>query len=276
VFLAGAVHVQGPGGQAAPAHRYLPDARPGHELGSQRLRHRPVCEVGRGLGPVRTSPAAGPAQHAGLKVPVWPRGDGVGCGPPVPAEIVVRPGYSTPRLAERQRWEGRRIARWVGGVTLQPRNGEVLVHAVIVWFEVVVGKRPVVRDAVERADAEVRREEARPLAAVEDRAPAHRVVHQGDHLRPRLVYRIVGRPTAHVGARVPLLEGGDLPVRLRPPVGRRIRPLTLLQTNHRNPHLRESLGRHRTGGTSAHDDDVSPFPHRASRRACRAYRPARS
>ena len=59
--------------------------------------------------------------------------------------------------------------------------------------QILVGQRPVVGDAVERADAKVRRHVPLPMGRVEHAAAADRVVQDRGDVRIRIVDRIVGR-----------------------------------------------------------------------------------
>jgi hypothetical protein len=58
------------------------------------------------------------------------------------------------------------------GLAREPADRELRVGGVEPGREVGVGERPVVGDAVERADAEVRRAQPAPVGVEEDRAAA--------------------------------------------------------------------------------------------------------
>ena len=138
------------------------------------------------------------------------------------------PGDLEAAGADRQRRQRRILAAGrVGRVAAHARDAEVPVAPLVVRQQLVVGQRPVVGDAVERADAEVRRQHPRPGAGEDQHRAADRREHQRRDLGVGLVDRVVLGQAADVRAGRPLLAHGELPVELGrrgTPPGRASRP----------------------------------------------------
>ena len=108
--------------------------------------------------------------------------------------LVVAARDLQPGRPDRQRRHRRVLGvRRIGRVAGQTGDAEVAVGPVEVRQQLEVVDRPVVGDAVERADAEVGRQRARPGAGEDDRRAADRVVHERRDRRVVLDDRVVLR-----------------------------------------------------------------------------------
>ena len=142
-----------------------PDAGAGHEPGAEGDRLRPVGQVGRRLGALVAARLAGAPLDARPPAVVRRRVDRVELRPPVPAELRVAAGDLQPGRPDRQRRHRRVLGVGrVGRIARQARHAELAVGPVEVRQQLEVVDRPVVGDAVERADAEVGRQGPRPGA----------------------------------------------------------------------------------------------------------------
>src|SRR6516225_22455 len=66
------------------------------DLNTQRQVLGPVGAIDRSLGALDAAPHAGPPLGTGAERFVGTSGNGIGSRPPVPAELVVRPGHAPP------------------------------------------------------------------------------------------------------------------------------------------------------------------------------------
>ncbi len=223
-------------------------------------RLRPVGQVRRRLGAFAAALLAGAALDARMAPVVGDRQDRVGLRPPVPAQPGVGPGDLQPARPERERRQRRVLAPGrVGRVAAHARDAEVPVAPLVVRQQLVVGQRPVVGDAVERAHPEVRRQHPRPGAGEDQHRAADRRVHQRRHLGVGLVDRVVLGQAADVGARRPLLAHDELPVELGAAVLAPVVPVALLEADHGEPGLGEPPRDDATGCAGADDQDVCGF-----------------
>ena len=216
---------------------------------------RPVGDVGAGLG------ALGAARRAVAEVDalraafVRRRGDGGVGGPPVPAELVHRPGVVRAGLAERNR-RHRRLVRRHAGIAGQARDAHHAVVLVVEAFQRPVVDRPVVGDAIERLHLEVRRMHARPVRRVDHRAAAD-AVEVGDlHRRVVVVHRIVGVAPAAVREDVEIGVAPRLPVAAVAGEVGRLHPVALLQAEDAHLGLGEAPGDGRARGAGADDQHI--------------------
>ena len=157
-------------------------------------------------------------------------------GHQVPAELVHRLTEARARLAQRQR-RHRRLLRRIGGIAGETGDAH---HAIVLGEERLqrrIVDRPVVGDAVERADLEIRGVQAREMRRVHDGAAADAVeVHDLDR-RIGVVDRIVGRPRAAIGTDGEIAEQARLPIT---PVARiigRLHPIALLEAEDPHPRI---------------------------------------
>ena len=179
VLAAVAVDPGRAGRQAPRVGLDLADAGAGHEPRAEGDRLGPVGQVGRRLGALVAARLAGAPLDARPAAVVGDRIDRVELGPPVPAELGVRPRDLQPGRPDRERRHRRVLGVGrVGRVAGQAGHAELAVGPVEVRQQLEVVDRPVVGDPVERADAEVGRQRARPGAGEDDRRAADRVVHQ--------------------------------------------------------------------------------------------------
>ena len=128
-------------------------ARPGDRL-------RPVGQVGRRLRALVAARLARAALDARPAPVIRDRVDRVELRPPVPAELGHAAAIPSPPTRSAAAASARPRCRRIGRVARQPGHAEVAVGPVEVRQQLEVVDRPVVGDAVERADAEVRRERA--------------------------------------------------------------------------------------------------------------------
>ena len=174
---------------------------------------RPVRDVGRTLRAFVAARPARPALHARVAAVVLGRQDRVVLGPPVPAEARVCARASASPARPIGNGGQRRVgAGWVHRVATEPGDPELPVGLLVVGRELLVREGPVVGDAVLGAGAEVGRQQARPHRAVEHGAAADAVEVAEHQVGVVEVDGVVGRPTAHVRRRRPLLAGLELPV----------------------------------------------------------------
>ena len=249
-----------PGGvDGDPAH-----PGPHHQPGPGRDGLGPVGQVGGGLGPLGAAGGTHAPLHAPPPAVVGGRQDGVGLGPPVPAQAVVALGHPAPGPAQRQRRQRVVDAIGVGGVAAQARDADLAVDLVVVGGQLEVVDGPVVGGAVEAADPEVAGEHPGPGPGVDHRAAAHRVEHQRGDVGLVLVDGVVGGQAAHVGAGRPALPDGQLPIALGAPEVAAVGPVALLQAHHREAPLAQVAGHDPAGRAGADDQRVGGVGHRSS------------
>ena len=236
------------------------DAGAGDEPRAERDRLRPVGQVGRRLGALVAARLAGAPLDARPAAVVGDRVDRVELRPPVPAELRVAAGDLQPGRPDRQRRHRRVLGVGrVGRVARQAGDAELAVGPVEVRQQLEVVDRPVVGDAVERADAEVGRQRARPGAGEDDRRAADRVVHERRDRRVVLDDRVVLREAADVRAGRPVLAGLQLPVELVARIVGAVEPAALLQADDLKPGLGQAQGHDAAGRAGADDQDVRGF-----------------
>ena len=220
----------------------------------------PVGQVGRGLGTLVAALLAGAALDAGTPSVVRHREDGIGLRPPVPAQPCVRASDLEPARADGQRRQRRVLAAGrIGRVAAHAGDAELAVGPLVVRPQLGVVERPVVGDAVERADPEVGRQHARPGAGEDEHRAADGRVHEGRDLGVRLVDGVVLGQAADVRAGRPLLAHGQLPVELRAAVLGLVVPVALLQADDPEARLGEPAGDDAAGGACADDEDIRGF-----------------
>ena len=219
-------------------------------------RRGPVRQVGAGLRPRRAPGQAGAVAQAAGPVPVLARGDGVGAGPPVPAELVHALGCLAADLADRERWQRVGLAGWVRRVVAEAGRTDLAVHPLVVGQELGVVKGPVVGDSVQGPHLEVGRQESGPVSCIQDRAAADTAVHQRVDVGLRGVHRIVSRACADVRIRVPLLLLDKLPLGFVAREGTGRRPVALFEAHDRESAFRERLDGDRAGGAGPDHQDV--------------------
>ena len=227
----------------------------GHQSRPGGRRLGPVGEVERGLGPGGAPALAHPPPDALAHV-LEPRGrDGLGARPPVPPELVHRPGHvqaGRPERVGRQR----EVLRRVGGVAAQPGHPDEGVDAVVVRREVLVADRPVVGHAVQRAHAEVRRQEPLPVRSVHDARAADGPEHAERRVRAAQLQRVVLRAAPHVRLPVPRRAGEELELGLAARQLARLHPVALLQAHHGEPAGRQRVRHDGAGRPGSDDQDV--------------------
>ncbi len=151
------------------------NACPRHELGAALHELRPMRDVHGALGAFGTAPHAGGTLLTRLERAVGARRDGVRPRPPMPAELIVCARHASAHRAEGRGRQRRTLPGRKRRIACQSRHAEVRLDAFVEGREVLVGQRPVVRDAVERAHAEVGRHVALPVRRVNDRAATDRI-----------------------------------------------------------------------------------------------------
>src|SRR6266851_5488152 len=97
--------------------------------------------------------------------------------------------------------------------------------------QVLVREGPVIGDAIERANAKVRRQKGRPMSRIQSSAASYACVHQGIDVRLRRVDGIVARHVTVVGIGMPLLLGNQFPFWTSARKTIAVRIVTLLQGN---------------------------------------------
>ena len=154
--------------------------------------------------------------------------------------------------AERRRLPG--LARRVCRIAAQAGHSDHRVVLLVVRLQVPVGQRPVVGNAIEALDAEIRGTKARKVPAPVDRATPDGIEHERDNGRPVHVDGIVFRALAYIrvlgkiGRPVMLPIGPVMGIRLR------VHPAALLQADDRQPGLRQRP-RHRRARRPRTDDE---------------------
>ena len=230
------------------------DPAVGAEFDACGQRPRPVghCHVveraARATALARTAIVAGEAAVVSL------REDRTRHGPPVPAELIeaARNDLAHGPARARPRLEG--AARRHGGIAQPAGDAAGLVRRIEVRGEVLVGNRPVGREAVLRALAEVGRAVARPGGGVDAGGAADTVPHQRRLVRA--VHRVVVRAGAHVDGDRPVSGAPPLPVpTMMGALGRR-EPRALLQADHPDALPGQYGRRDDAAGAGADDDDV--------------------
>ena len=213
VFPSVPVDVVGTSRPPAAVERDLSHACARDESRFAAKRIRPVSEVGRRLRAGRTAALAHRAPLALRQPSVGSRGDRVRAGPPVPPETVHSLRSLPAHLADRVRRQRRRRPRWVRRVAAEPRDTHLDVDPLVVRQELLVGERPVVGHPVQRAHAEIRRDEPRPDRRVVNRAAADRVEHERPDLGRGHLARVVLGKRTDVRVRVPRFRQHELPGR---------------------------------------------------------------
>ena len=179
--------------------------------------------------------------------------------PPVPAEPVERAGQPAADRAQRQRRRRVAIVRRHRRIAGEPAHADDPVDAIVIGCEVLVGDRPVGREAVLDALAEVGWPIARPECRVDVGRAADRVPHQD--VRGRALDRIVVAAVADIVVRMPALLPLPFPVgaEVRVIVGRG--PAALLEADHLEPRLAQHHARERAAGARADHQHVGGLSH---------------
>ena len=173
----------------------------------------------------------------------------------MPAEAIEATRERHPELAERDRRE-RDFLRRVGGVAGEARHPHHARVERVVRFEAGVVERPVVGDAVERADLEVRWSKPGEVRRVEDGAAADRIEHRHRDRRLRIVDGVVLAAPARVRAEVEVGGLAHLPVgRDAGEVGG-LHPIALLETDDVHARLCEAPRQRRPRRAGADDEHV--------------------
>jgi hypothetical protein len=150
----------------------------------------------------------------------------------------------------------RRCAGRIGRIAPDSGDVHVEVELLVAREQLVVGDRPVVADALERARAKVGWPHAGPLPAEVDRASADSVEHDRVDLGLGSLARVVLAPPPDVRIRIPLLPDEELELELVAGEVRGVLPASLLEAEDREAGFRELLRGHGTGGTGADHEDV--------------------
>ena len=229
------VDIDRAGGAAAAIGLDALNARPGAQLDAGRQRLGPDRD--RELAH-RAAWAAADAAGAAIagRAPVIVGGDDAGGHwPPVPAKAVEGigqvPADGTQGQGRRRIIGSRRQARIAG----QAAGADQAVDGVVVGRQVLVGNRPVRRQTVLGALAEIGRPKARPDRGVDVGRAADGVPHQD--AGGRAFDRIIGRCLANVVVRAPAPVALPFPVGIMVRMGRRLRPLPLLEAHYLEPSL---------------------------------------
>ncbi len=174
--------------------------------------------------------------------------------PPVPAEPVERACQPAADRAQRQRRRRVALVRRHRRIAGEPAHADDPVDAIVIGCEVLVGDRPVGREAVLDALAEVGWPIARPECRVDVGRAADRVPHQD--VGARALDRIVVAAVADIVVRMPALLPLPFPVgaEVRVIVGRG--PAALLEADHLEPRLAQHHARKRAAGARADHQDV--------------------
>ncbi len=187
--------------------------------------------------------------------------------PPMPPQLVHRPGIAHAGAAERDR-RHRRITRRYAGIAGQTGDAH---HAVVLGEERLQGPvidRPVVGDAVQRAHTEVRRMHPREMRSVQDGAAADAVEIGHLHQRVVVVDRVVGVAPASVWTEIEIAVAPSLPVAAVAGEVGRLHPVALFQAQdlHARPGQAPCHRRARgAGADDQHIDRVVAGGHGASR-----------
>ena len=172
----------------------------------------------------------------------------------MPTQPVHRAGVTRAGLAQRQR-RHRRVMRRIGGIARETGHAH---HAVVLREERLqrgVIDRPVVGDAVERANPEIGRMHAGKMRGEHDR-PAADPVEVGDlHRRVVVVDRIIRRPRAPVRTDVEIAVAPRFPVAAVAGEVGRLHPIALLQA--KDLHLRVSARLQATAAPDAPEPMIS-------------------
>ena len=248
------------GGETSRVSLDPADARARDEARAEGDRLGPVGQVGRGLGALVAARLARAALDARPSAVVADRVDRVELRPPVPAELRVRPGDLEPRRADRQRRHRRVLGvRRVGRIAREAGDAELPVRPIEVLQQLEIVDRPVVGDAVERADAEVGREGPRPGAGKDDGRATDGVVHERRDGGVVLDDRVVLGEAADVRAGRPILARLQLPVELVARVVGPVEPLPLLEADDLETRFSQPKGDHAAGRAGTDDQDVRGF-----------------
>ena len=210
----------------------LPHARMGHEAYSLGEGGRPVGDVGTGHGADRAAHVTRPTvvTHA-TAVTVWHGNQRTVRRPPMPAQLLQPTDVDLAGAVEAERRRLPGLAGRVSGIAAQARDPDHRVVLLVVRLQVPVGQGPVVGDAIEGVDAEVRGAKAGKVPAPVDGAAADGIEHERDNRRPVHVDGIVFRALAYI--RVLGKIGGPVVLPIGPVVGIRLRvnPAALLQAD---------------------------------------------
>ena len=161
----------------------------------------------------------------------------------------------SPTSPERQRRQGGLLRR-IHRITRQSRHAH---HAVVlceVGLQGVVVNRPVVRDAVQGLDLEIRRVQSREMRGVKDGAAADAIEVDHGNVRIAVVDRIVRIQPADVGVDVVRSEGLAFPVGRVGRVLRRVHPVALFETDDAHAGIRQAPRYRRPRSTGSDDQHV--------------------
>src|SRR5580692_1452716 len=233
------------------------------DLKRARIRAEPRSRK-KGLGPYRErelahraarASVADPAAVAGRAAVIVLRDDAGLGGPPMPAELVEGLGEPAGGAGEGERPRGARVARRHGGVAGETARTDETIGLFVEGREVLVGNRPVRRQTVLVALAEVGGPEARPNRAIDIGRASDPVPHQ--NLRGVRLDRIVVGMMALVDVGVPIRAPLPGPVRAIVRMISRLDPCALLEAEHIEPALRENRGGERPGGARADNQHIA-------------------
>src|SRR3984957_10043868 len=176
-------------------------------------------------------------------------------GPPMPAELVECFGEPAGGAGEGQRARGTRVAWRHGGVAGEAARADETIGLFVEGREVLIRNRPVRRQTVLVALAEVGGPEARPNRAIDVGRAADPVPHQ--NLRGVRLDSIVVGMMALVDVGAPIRASLPSPVRAVVRMISRLDPCALLETEHIEAALRENRGGERPGGTRADNQHIT-------------------
>src|SRR6202044_46417 len=217
-----------------------------------------------GLGPYRDrelahraarAAVADPAAVASRAAVIVLRDDAGLGGPPMPAELVEGLGEPAGGAGEGERPRRARVARRHGGGAGETARTDETIGLFVEGREVLIGNRPVRRQAMFVALAEVGGPEARPNRAVDIGRAADPVPHQ--NLRGVCLHRIVVWVMALVDVGAPVRAPLPGPVRAVVRMISRLDPCALLEAEHIEAALRENRGRERPSSARADNQHIT-------------------
>ncbi len=136
---------------------------------SPRFKDRTAAEGFRPVGNICTRPGSSPATIPSLRVEIAGGPAIVGTrqkaqieDPPMPAKLVETFGRNSARHTNGQRWKPETMSgiSWVAG---KSRNTHLSLIRIVIWLQICVADRPILRQTVEGPDAKVR---GVPLTAI--------------------------------------------------------------------------------------------------------------
>ena len=149
----------------------------------------------------------------------------------MPAEFVEPRGQLLAILAKTQGRHRPGRARRIGGITVDAGATHHLVVQVVVLLQVLIAQRPVVGNAIQGFDFEIRGVQPGAVGGPVNRAPANGVEHERGDRRISVVDRIVLGPAPDIRIKRPVCQPAVLPVVVVGDVVGRVGPAALLKAN---------------------------------------------